>query len=187
MKGSRPRRGRTRPVGGAAPRRRGRGKPRAARPEPDAAAPAASGTAASGTAASDAAAAPLVAAVSQRIVAEPEAPPPAPPAGRRLWALALPLLLLAVAGGAAWFLYARDRLPAPGGEVAGTAAVDIVAVKQLLRQLDFAPGPDDGGLDPATREAIRQFQGAAGLPATGEPTADLLEELRQVVAPLKPR
>jgi hypothetical protein len=182
MKGSRSRRGGTRPVGGAAPRRRGRGKPRATRPAPDAAAaPAESGTPAGGTAA-----APLVAAAAQRIVAEP-APPARPAGGRRLWPFALPLLLLAIAGGAAWFLFARDRQPAPGGEIAGTAAVDIVAVKQLLRQLDFAPGPDDGGLDPATREAIRQFQGTAGLPVTGEPSADLLEELHQVVAPLKPQ
>ena len=72
------------------------------------------------------------------------------------------------------------------GETAGTAtAVDIVELKQLLRRLDFAPGPDDGGLDPATREAIRQFQRTAGLPETGEPSANLLDELHQVAAPLK--
>ena len=175
MAGSRSRRGRVRPVGGAAPRRRGRGKPRATRQA--AAAPAPLGPASAGPAT-------LVAVAEQRIVAGAEATPA--PAGRPLWPLALPLLLLAVAGAIGWYLFARDQPVVPGSDMAGGgAAVDIVAVKQLLRRLDFAPGPDDGALDPATREAIRQFQAAAGLPATGEPSADLLEELRQVVAPLK--
>ena len=56
----------------------------------------------------------------------------------------------------------------------------------MLRRLDFAPGPDDAGLDQPTREAIRQYQHTAGLPETGEPSAELLDELRQVAAALKP-
>ena len=177
MKSSRSRRGRGRPLGWAVPRRRGRGKPRATRRAPIVEAavepPAAEPTG-------------LVAVAEQRIVADQDAPQPAPPpARRRLWPLALPLLLLVIAGGVAWFLFWHEQRMPPGEGMVGTAtAVDVVAIKQLLRQLDFIPGPDDVGLDPATREAIRQFQAAAGQPATGEPSAELLDELRQVAAPL---
>ncbi len=104
-----------------------------------------------------------------------------------MWPLALPLLLLLVfAGGVAWFLFLREPPPPAGGEMAGaTTAVDIVELKQLLRRLDFSPGADDAGLDPATQAAIREFQRDAGLPETGEPSAALLDELQQVAAPLK--
>jgi hypothetical protein len=184
MKASRSRRGRGKPFGVGGPRRKGRGKWRATRgallapPEAQAPAP-------------EPVPEPiLVAEAEERIVADQDAPPPAvppAPARRALWPLALPLLLLLVfAGGVAWFLFLREPPPPAGSEVAGaTTAVDLVELKQLLRRLDFSPGPDDAGLDPATKEAIRQFQHDAGLPESGEPSAALLDELQQVVAPLK--
>ena len=52
----------------------------------------------------------------------------------------------------------------------------------LLAKLAFDPGPADGVLDETTREAIRRYQEAAGLPQTGEPSKELLEELQAVVA-----
>ena len=186
MKGSRSRRGRSKPFGVGGLPRKGRGKPRGTRraPIPTTAAPDEPPAAAPE---------PLVAVAEQRVIAEPDPPPPAaPPARRALWPFVLPLLLLAIAGGGvAWFVYLREPpVPAGGamatGETTGKAtAVDIAELKKLLRRLDFAPGPDDGSLDPATHEAIREFQRTAGLPETGEPSADLLEELHQVVAPLK--
>jgi hypothetical protein len=186
MKGSRSRRGRGKPFGVGGLRRQGRGKPRGTRRAPIAAA-------ATTDAPPDAASDELVAVAEQRIIADPGAPPPPPPPARRtLWPFLLPLLLLVIAGGGvAWFVFLREQ-PAPaGGETASgekagtTTSVDLVELKRVLRRLDFSPGPDDGGLDPATHEAIRQFQHTAGLPETGEPSADLLDELRQVAAPLK--
>ena len=55
-------------------------------------------------------------------------------------------------------------------------------LETLLRQLQFDPGPVDGQLDDQTRSAIRAYQQASGLPETGEPSRELLEELREVVA-----
>jgi len=184
MKASRSRRGRGKPFGVGAPRRRGRGKPRATHGAPVM-------PTASPEAAPPAAAEPdqLVAAVEERIVADQDAPPPAPSPTRTrhpLWAFALPIVLLVIAGGVAWYFFLGRPLPPAGEQAPGaTTAVDIVELKQLLRRLDFPPGPDNADLDPATREAIRQFQHTAGLPETGEPSAALLDELQQVVAPLK--
>lgn len=59
---------------------------------------------------------------------------------------------------------------------------DILEIERLLQRLSFAPGPVDGTLDAATEEAIRQYEAAAGLPVTGEPSPALLEELRAVAA-----
>ena len=196
MKG-RSRRGRVRPVGAGGLQRKRRARPQPARRAPDP------------TAAAEVAAAPetLVADAEERTVIAEEAPPPPPapsPARARQawWTWALPLLLLVViAAGVAWFEFLREP-PAPAGSqtatgeapaaapgaAPGTATtIDLVELKRMLRRLDFTPGPDEGGLDQATRDAIRQYQHTAGLPETGEPSAELLDELRQVAAPLKPQ
>ena len=190
MKG-RSRRGRVRPVGagGLQRKRRARPRPRPRAPET--------------TAAADVAATPepLVADAEERIVIAEEVPPAPPPpaaaahsrARQAWWTWALPLLLLVIiAAGVGWFEFLREP-PAPAGSQtasteapAAATAIDLVELKRLLRRLDFTPGPDEGGLDQATRDAIRQYQHTAGLPETGEPSAALLDELRQVAAPLKP-
>jgi hypothetical protein len=190
MKG-RSRRGRIRPVGAGALQRKRRARPRPSRRAPD-------------PAAAEVVAAPdtLVADADERIVIAEEVPPappspapaPSPSRARQAWwTWALPLVLLVIiAAGVAWFEFLREP-PAPAGsqmastETTGAAtAIDLVELKRLLRRLDFTPGPDAGGLDQATRDAIRQYQHTAGLPETGEPSAALLDELRQVAAPLKP-
>jgi hypothetical protein len=66
----------------------------------------------------------------------------------------------------------------------GTATATLLVrdTELLLAKLAFDPGPTDGVLDDTTREAIRRYQEAAGLPQTGEPSKELLEELQAVVA-----
>jgi len=66
----------------------------------------------------------------------------------------------------------------------GTATASLLVrdTELLLAKLAFDPGPADGVLDDTTREAIRRYQEAAGLPQTGEPSKELLEELQAVVA-----
>lgn len=60
------------------------------------------------------------------------------------------------------------------------ARKDIAELQTLLRKLALLQGAADGNMGPATRSAIRQYQTMAGLPATGEPTPELLQELREV-------
>jgi peptidoglycan hydrolase-like protein with peptidoglycan-binding domain len=66
----------------------------------------------------------------------------------------------------------------------GTATASLLVrdTELLLTKLAFDPGPADGVLDDTTREAIRRYQEAAGLPQTGEPSKELLDELQAVVA-----
>jgi hypothetical protein len=66
----------------------------------------------------------------------------------------------------------------------GTATASLLVrdTELLLAKLAFDPGPADGVLDDTTREAIRRYQEAAGLPQTGEPSKELLDELQAVVA-----
>ena len=195
MKG-RSRRGRVRPVGAGALQRKRRARPRPTRRAPDP------------TAAAEVVAAPdtLVADAEERIVLAEEVPPPpapSPPRARQAWwTWALPLLLLVIiAAGVGWFEFLREPpapadsptasgeapAAAPGAAPGAATAIDLVELKRMLRRLDFTPGPDEGGLDQATRDAIRQYQHTAGLPETGEPSAELLDELRQVAAPIKPQ
>lgn len=63
------------------------------------------------------------------------------------------------------------------------ARKDIAELQTLLRKLALLQGAADGNMGPAPRSAIRQYQTMAGLPATGEPTPDLLQELREVAGP----
>jgi hypothetical protein len=187
-----------RPVGAGALQRKRRARPRLSRRALEPAAAAEVVAAAPDTLHADA---------EERIVIAEEVPPappaaaPAPSRARQAWwTWALPLLLLVlIAAGVGWYEFLREPPPAAGPAASGeapatapaaapgaTTAVDLVELKKMLRRLDFTPGPDEGGLDDATRDAIRQYQHTAGEPETGEPSAALLDELRQVAAPLKP-
>lgn len=70
----------------------------------------------------------------------------------------------------------------PGGVVVAAgpapAAVDAAEVQRLLAALGYDPGPADGKPGRRTREAIRGFQGHAGLPVDGEITPALAAALR---------
>ena len=57
--------------------------------------------------------------------------------------------------------------------------------RQRLYELNFDPGPLDGPVSPAARQAIKEFEQANKLAATGEVTQGLLRRLRDISA-LKP-
>lgn len=52
-------------------------------------------------------------------------------------------------------------------------------VRARLYELNFDPGPTDGSRNEMTQQAIREFQSASRLAATGQATLGLLQRLRQ--------
>ena len=78
--------------------------------------------------------------------------------------------------------------PAAPSAAASTAAM-VTAVQRELARLGIYTGAIDGLLGPRTRAAISTWQTAAGIAATGEPSAELLVALRApatAVVPLAP-
>ena len=71
-----------------------------------------------------------------------------------------------------------DQSPATGG----LSREELEEIEGLLGELDFEPGPVDGKIDDATRQAIRDYQAIAGTAETGEASRALLRELREVQA-----
>ncbi len=61
----------------------------------------------------------------------------------------------------------------PGTAGGEATTFTIRDVQQLLNRRGYDAGPADGVMGPQTRAAIRTYQVDAGLPVTGEPTADL--------------
>jgi membrane-bound lytic murein transglycosylase B len=53
----------------------------------------------------------------------------------------------------------------------------VEKIQELLTAQGFDPGPIDGVVGSQTRQAIKEFQRMAKLPADGHPTPELLEEL----------
>lgn len=134
---------------------------------------------------------------------------PAGPSGNLRLFAGLSVVILAFAGSLVWVAMWRadsftggteatlevspeDLVQTAAGGNAATASADgsgtatatlmVRDTELLLAKLAFDPGPADGVLDETTREAIRRYQEAAGLPQTGEPSKELLEELQAVVA-----
>ncbi len=65
-------------------------------------------------------------------------------------------------------------------------AEQVKAIQTLLRDLNFSRDAPDGLNGPGTRSSIRDYERAAGLAATGEPSKALFEslkELRRLMAP----
>lgn len=63
---------------------------------------------------------------------------------------------------------------------------DVRQAQERLKEAGFNPGPTDGQLGAQTKEAIKEYQKAQGLPQTGqldEPTRDLLMVQRPKDAP----
>jgi peptidoglycan hydrolase-like protein with peptidoglycan-binding domain len=67
---------------------------------------------------------------------------------------------------------AQSRQQAP------TTNESMRQVQQALKDAGFEPGPVDGILGPRTREALRNFQTANNLQATGEANQDTIAALR---------
>ena len=62
----------------------------------------------------------------------------------------------------------------------GLSLAEAKELESLLERLTFDPGAVDGEIDEQARNAIRDYQLSAGLSEDGEPTADLLSELREI-------
>lgn len=58
-------------------------------------------------------------------------------------------------------------LPTEGIMRPGEEGEQVLALQQALTTLGYEPGEPDGNYGPATAEAVRAFQTAAGLPADG--------------------
>ena len=76
----------------------------------------------------------------------------------------------------------RGEEPAAVTAPASLTAAELAEIQGLLRRLSLDPGEASGALTEATRQAIRSYQEMAGLPADGEATPALLNELRAVVS-----
>ena len=61
---------------------------------------------------------------------------------------------------------------------------EVREIQQLLRRMNFDPGPADGQMGARTADAIRLYQQFAGLEVNGEASMELLEDLRAVAATL---
>jgi localization factor PodJL len=77
--------------------------------------------------------------------------------------------------------------PAAGPTTAAAplARSAIAEIQELLARLDFDPGPADGVIGRKTNQAIAAYQRMAGMTVDGQPSAALLEELREVAAAAK--
>jgi peptidoglycan hydrolase-like protein with peptidoglycan-binding domain len=71
-----------------------------------------------------------------------------------------------------------------GHSAAALTAAELSEIEALLDELGFPPGLVDGGIDEASRNAIRDFQVTAGLEVDGTPSLALLDELRAAKAEL---
>jgi Sel1 repeat/Putative peptidoglycan binding domain len=75
-----------------------------------------------------------------------------------------------------------DAIAPAAGLPPAPSRATILDIQRLLKRFRFDPGPPDGAPGPRTRQAISLFERFAGRPATGEPSAALLAELRAVAA-----
>ena len=76
---------------------------------------------------------------------------------------------------------AEPPAPAPN-----SAAALITSIQRELARLGLYTGSIDGLIGPQTRAAIAKWQNAAGIPATGEPTPELLLALQKPTASIAP-
>ena len=58
----------------------------------------------------------------------------------------------------------------------------VAEAQQLLNKLGYVVGTPDGIVGAKTRQAIRRFQKAKGMPETGQVTSGLLQSLREVTS-----
>lgn len=90
-------------------------------------------------------------------------------------------LLYAIAVGHLADLFVSDsqgiRAPRPAKDEP-LSRRDVMEIQRLLTEKGYATGGQDGIVGAKTRDAVRGFQRAAGLPADGYPTTGLLERLR---------
>ncbi len=67
------------------------------------------------------------------------------------------------------------------GAKRGLKVLELVELERMLKRLDMEPSQPDGIVDGQTQTAIRMYQQIAGLPIDGEPSTELLDDMREVV------
>lgn len=65
-----------------------------------------------------------------------------------------------------------------GVTTASVSSADVLTTQRLLRGLGYYSGPLDGSYGPQTRSAIMAFERSKGMPATGNITPALQQQLR---------
>ena len=75
----------------------------------------------------------------------------------------------------AWSVPAETE--APRASVAADPRELVMSVQKLLAERGYDPGTPDGQAGPRTREAVRAFQEASGLPVTGTISPELVKAL----------
>ncbi len=68
-----------------------------------------------------------------------------------------------------------------------TSAAQVSAVQALLREMRFYEKAPDGRMGPATRAAIREYEGLAGLKVTGQANRELFDSLKEMQLLMKPK
>lgn len=68
----------------------------------------------------------------------------------------------------------------------GLKVLELVEMERILQKLEMGPSQPDGIVDSQTESAIRMYQQIAGLPVNGEPSLELLNDMREVVKMLDP-
>jgi peptidoglycan hydrolase-like protein with peptidoglycan-binding domain len=68
----------------------------------------------------------------------------------------------------------------------GLKVLELVEMERILQKLEMGPSQPDGIVDNQTESAIRMYQQIAGLPVNGEPSLELLNDMREVVKMLEP-
>jgi lipid-binding SYLF domain-containing protein len=86
---------------------------------------------------------------------------------------------VAATGGGAESATEQAPTPAATPAPAPEAVYDIATIQRALLMRGYDAGPADGVIGPRTRRAIRQYQEAQGLAATGEPSAELQRMLSE--------
>ena len=96
------------------------------------------------------------------------------------------LLLVALAAGG-WALWRYTDIVTEIRTLLGVHGVPeretvdlIYETERMLERLGLKPGRVDGELDPVTVDAIKLYQQSAGLTVDGEPSRELLEDMRAV-------
>ena len=67
------------------------------------------------------------------------------------------------------------------------AADQVRRVQALLRDMRFYDKSPDGRMGPATRAAIREYEGLAGLKVTGQANKELFDSLKEMQLLMKPK
>src|SRR5690606_30962599 len=67
----------------------------------------------------------------------------------------------------------------PATEERGLSRTEVLELQMRLNNLGFDAGQPDGAVGSRTREAVRQYQIRAGLPADSYVSSELLTRLRQ--------